>query len=181
MKLITKPLILSLPFLMIPTLSVYADGSMNEVFNNHSLAPDNSKEITIYTAKRVITMASAPTEATAIAVRGKRIVGVGTADQLKKQAGNTAIKVNDQFKDKIIMPGFIDQHLHPVLGALTLATEVIATEDWNLPDRTFKAANSPKEYMTQLAQAEKKLKDPKEPLVSWGYHKLWHGPLDRAA
>lgn len=181
MKLITKPLILSLPFLMIPTLSVYADGSMNEVFNNHSLAPDNSKEITIYTAKRVITMASAPTEATAIAVRGKRIVGVGTADQLKKQAGNTAIKINDQFKDKIIMPGFIDQHLHPVLGALTLATEVIATEDWNLPDRTFKAANSPKEYMTQLAQAEKKLKDPKEPLVSWGYHKLWHGPLDSAA
>ena len=38
------------------------------------------------------------------------------------------------------MPGFIDQHLHPVLGALTLAIEVIAPEDWVLPDRTCKAA-----------------------------------------
>lgn len=126
-------------------------------------------------------MVPSPTETTAVAVKGKRIIGVGNIDELKKQLGNTSFQVNNQFKDKVIMPGFIDQHLHPVLGALTLATEVIATEDWNLPERTFKAANNPQEYLTRLTQAEKNLKNPHEPLISWGYHKLWHGPLDRAA
>lgn len=181
MKFTKKPLLIFSSLLMMSPFSVFADGSMNEAFNNTSSLTPNNQGITIFTAKRVITMANSPTEATAVAVRGKRIVGVGSVSQLKQQAGKTQVNVNNQFKDQIIMPGFIDQHLHPVLGALTLATEVISTEDWNLPDRTFKAANSQKEYMEKLVQAEKNLKDPNELLVTWGYHKLWHGPLDRAA
>ncbi len=181
MKLTKKPLIVFSSLFMLSPMLTYADGSMNEVFNNTASLTPGNQEITIYSAKRVITMANTPTEATAVAVKGKRIIGVGSVTQLKQQAGKTQVNVNNQFKDKIIMPGFIDQHLHPVLGALTLATEVIATEDWNLPDKTFKAANSSKEYMDKLVQAEKNLKDPNELLVTWGYHKLWHGPLDRAA
>lgn len=181
MKLTKKPLLVFSSLFILSPLTAYADGSMNEAFNNTSSLTPSNQGITIYTAKRVITMASIPTEASAVAVRGKRIVGVGSITQLQQQAGKSPVTINNQFKDKIIMPGFIDQHLHPVLGALTLATEVIATEDWNLPDHTFKAANSPDEYMNKLVQAEKKLKDPNEPLISWGYHKLWHGPLDRAA
>ncbi len=43
---------------------------------------------------------------------------------------------DETFKEKLLVPGFIDQHLHPILGALTLATEVIAPEDSMLPGRT---------------------------------------------
>ena len=52
------------------------------------------------------------------------------------------------------MPGLIDQHLHPVLGALTLAVEVIAPEDWVLPGKTYKAALTPEDYHARLKAAE---------------------------
>ena len=39
----------------------------------------------------------------------------------------------------MILPGLIDQHLHPVLAALTLTTDVIAPERWVMPRHTFEA------------------------------------------
>ena len=77
------------------------------------------------------------------------------------------------------MPGLIDQHLHPILGAAALATEVIATEEWELPGRTVEAANSHDEYVIRLRSAERLLDDPDEWLFSWGYHALWYGEMSR--
>ncbi len=129
---------------------------------------------TVFTARRVITMDPARPEATAVAVRDGRVTGVGAADEL-----SVAGTLDDTFADAIICAGLIDQHLHPVLGATTLVTEVIAIEDWALPDRTCPAAHSEAEYQQRLVAADRTL-PPGEWLISWGYHKLWHGPLDRA-
>ena len=118
-------------------------------------------------------------EATAVAVAGKRILAVGSLDDVKAALGTRRFTVDRTLKDKIVLPGFIDQHLHPILGALTLATEVIATEEWVLPGRTFPAANSAADYQARLKTAHAALRDPKEWLFSWGYHALWHGKLDR--
>ena len=119
--------------------------------------------------------------ATAIAVSGKRIVAVGTLDEVKHAIGSQTYQMDDTFAAKIVMPGLIDQHLHPILGALTLAIEVIAIEDWALPGKLWQAASSPSEYRKRLKSAEARLKDPNEWLLTWGYHALWHGKIDRAA
>jgi predicted amidohydrolase YtcJ len=128
---------------------------------------------TVFTARRIITMDRELPEATAVAVRDGRIVAVGAAGDLSGEVDHT-------FADAVLIPGLIDQHLHPVLGATTLTTEVIAIEDWALPDRTFPAAHSAEEYRQRLIAADRTLSDPNEWLFSWGYHSLWHGPLDRA-
>ena len=130
----------------------------------------------IYTARRVITMDTDHPEATAVAVDDDRITAVGNVEEL-----HAAGDLDDTFADAVIVPGLIDQHLHPILGATTLATEVIAIEDWVLPERTFPAARSAEDYRRRLTEAEQRTKDPGEWLFSWGYHKLWHGPLDRSA
>jgi len=142
-------------------------------------SPEPTATATIYTARKVVTMERNSPTATTVAVLGKRIVAVGALDQVKAALGTSAYRVNDALKDKIVMPGFIDQHLHPVLGALTLAIEVIATEDWALPGRIWKAANSQSEYLGRLRAAEAQLKHPDEWLLTWGYQPLWHGKLDR--
>lgn len=161
--------------------TAHADGSMNKFFMPKEVATAAAgDEVVIFPAKRVITMGKGIKEAGALAVVGRRIFGVGTVAELQRQAGKRKVYVDERFKDKFILPGLIDQHLHPVLGSLTLSTDVIATEDWILPGRTIKAASSPGEYMSRLRQAEQAMKDPKEPLISWGYHKLWHGKLTRA-
>ncbi len=91
---------------------------------------------TVFLARRVITMDPVIPGATAVAVAGRRIVAVGDAEDLV-DAGT----VDDTFADAVICAGLIDQHLHPILGATTLNTEVIANEDWVLPGKTFPAAH----------------------------------------
>ena len=154
-----------------------ADGTLNEAIAD-GLPPG---AITIYTAAKIITMEADNPTATAVAVADKRIVAAGTLDQVKAALGETPYAIDTTFDGKIVMPGFIDQHLHPVLGALTLAVEVIANEDWVLPGVTYKAATSLEEYQARLRQAEAKLGTPTEWLLTWGYHPLWHGKLDRAS
>jgi predicted amidohydrolase YtcJ len=132
-------------------------------------------ETIVYSARRVITMDPAVPDGGAVAVRDGRIVAVGPLDELRSMGA-----VDETFAGAVVVPGLIDQHLHPILGATTLTTEVIAIEDWVLPGRTYPAAGSPEEYRQRLAEAEQAL-PAGEWLFSWGYHALWHGPLDRSA
>ena len=140
---------------------------------------DTQDGLVVYTARKILTMERANPEATSVAVRGKRIVAVGSLAEVKSALGDASYRVDDSFQSKVILPGLIDQHLHPILGALTLAIEVISTEDWVLPGRAIKAAASPAEYQARLRAAEAKLKTPTDWLLTWGYHPLWHGKLDR--
>ncbi len=133
---------------------------------------------TLFPARRVITMEPSTPDATAVAVSGDRIIAVGPRAELRAD-GHTV--VDETFANAVVCPGFIDQHLHPILGATTLVTEVIATETWALPGRTFPAARSEQEYRRALRNAERALGDPRSWLISWGYHQLWHGLLDRTA
>lgn len=161
--------------LTIPIVPVYAQGEVNDII----FPPAVNDQITIYTAKKIITMENNNPQATAVAVKNKKIVAVGTLPEVKSALGKSKYVINNVFQSKIILPGLIDQHLHPFLGALTLSTAVIANEDWVLSTRTYKAALNPQEYLKKLKAAEAELKDKNEWLFSWGYHPLWHGKIDR--
>lgn len=137
--------------------------------------------LVIYTAKKIITMEHRNPEATAVAVSGKQIVIAGSLEEVKAFVGNQPYLVDDTFATKVILPGFIDQHLHPLLGALTLAVEVIAPEDWVVPDKIWKKASNQRQYISRLRDANEALADPIEWLFTWGYQQYFHGPLDREA
>ncbi|MCK9914621.1 amidohydrolase [Microbacteriaceae bacterium K1510] len=172
------------PFVAEAVTPAHADGSINQSLQQGLGGPpasDTPRPPIIFTARKVITMERAAPEASAVAVAGKRIVAAGTLEQVKAALGNQAYTIDETFKDKIVLPGLIDQHLHPILGALTLAVPVIAPEDWVLPKVVHKAALTREAYWARLKEAESTLKDPGEWLITWGYHALWHGPLDRAA
>ncbi|WP_245434226.1 amidohydrolase family protein [Pseudolabrys taiwanensis] len=162
----------------------HADGSINQSLQQ-GLGGERATEApgqpVVFIARKVITMERGPLDATAIAVAGKRIVAVGTLDRVKAALGARAYTTDESFKDKVVLPGLIDQHLHPILGALTLAVPVIAPEDWVLPKVVHKAALTPDAYWARLKEAETALTNPSEWLITWGYHALWHGPLDRTA
>ena len=139
--------------------------------------------ITVFTARTIVTMASTQPSAEAVAVENGRIVAVGSHAHVQAAIGDHPHVIDDMFADRVILPGLIDQHLHPILGATTLATEVIATEDWVLPDRTYPAANTHDEYVDALRSADRRTRTEgagdDDWLFSWGYHQLWHGDLSR--
>ena len=102
-----------------------------------------------------------------MAVAGKRIVAAGSLDEVKAALGDQPFTVDETFKSKVVMPGFIDQHLHPILGALTLAVAVIAPEDWVLPSRTYQGRRRAEaEYRARLEGAEAELASP----TDWLHH-----------
>ncbi|HBO2549581.1 TPA: amidohydrolase [Pseudomonas aeruginosa] len=135
--------------------------------------------VTIFTAKSIFTMEKSNPEAQAVAVAGKRILSVGTLASVQAALGDQPYTVDETLKDKVVMPGFIEQHMHPLLGALTLSTDVISMEDWDIPGKHFKGARTPQEYLQRLTDVNTGLGEG-EWLYSWGYHPLWHGEIDRA-
>jgi predicted amidohydrolase YtcJ len=136
-------------------------------------------QATVYVARRVITMEPGSDGADAVAVIGDRILGSGPRAEVEARLGEQPYVVDETFADKVIIAGFIDQHVHPTLAALTLTLEIIAIEDWALPGGTAKAALTPEDYMARLTAAATALEDPVEPLLTWGYHHYFHGMVRR--
>jgi len=145
-----------------------------------SVATAALPEVVIYTAREVVTLDSDRPTAEAVAVIGDRILAVGSLDELKAAALEQPYRVDEIFSDQVIVPGFIAQHDHPLLAALTMTSEIISIEDWVLPDGTRKAAKDRTEYLKRLADAEAALEGPEDVLLSWGYHHYFHGELKKA-
>ncbi len=134
----------------------------------------------IYTAKEIVTLDPSRPSAQAVAVVGDRILATGPLDELKAAMGSQPYRVDATFANQVIVPGFIAQHDHPLLAGLTMTVEIIAIEDWVLPQGTAKAAKSHAEYLKRLAEVNARMKDPNEVLVTWGYHQYFHGELKKA-
>jgi predicted amidohydrolase YtcJ len=137
-------------------------------------------QIVIYQAREIVTLDPSKPTAEAVAVIGDRILAVGGTDELRTMAGKQPFVVDTTFADKVIVPGFIAQHDHPFLAALTMTSEIIAIEDWVLPQGTSKAAKNREDYLKRLADANAKPAASDDILLTWGYHQYFHGPLRKA-
>ena len=65
--------------------------------------------IKVYRAKEIITMDPTAPRATAIAVQGDRIVGIGDSDDVDQWGVE---QIDDSFDDCVLLPGFIEAHSH---------------------------------------------------------------------
>ena len=72
-----------------------------------------------------------------------------------------------------------EHHVHPNLAAITMLSEVIAIEDWELPGNSSKGVRDRKSYLDRLAFAAQNSADLSQPLVTWGFHHYFHGELTR--
>ena len=136
-------------------------------------------EIIVYTARKIRTMNPSMPEATAVAVRDGMIVEIGTVETMQPWLEAHPHRIDDRFSDHVIMPGFIDPHLHPSLAAVLLPCHFITALEWKPPDRVSPPVQGHNAYLDRLTEIEQSLDDPGEPLVTWGFHKIWHGDVNR--
>lgn len=135
--------------------------------------------IKVYHARKIITMNPSQPEATHLAVKEGRILGVGTLDTMRELG---QIHVDDRFADNIIMPGFVEGHSHALEGAM-----------WEYPylgyfPRTdpeggqWRGAQSIGEVQRQLVAQSQHLKS-EQPLIAWGFDPVYFegARLDRKA
>lgn len=137
-----------------------------------------SQPITVYTARNIITMNPSQPWATAVAVRDGKVLSVGSLDQLRPWLDRYPHQLDHRFQDKVLMPGFIDPHLHPFLVATTLYAELITGTEWRLPWGTFPAIQGREAFLARLG-AILASQSESDPLLVWGYHASFHGPLHR--
>ena len=136
-------------------------------------------DVVIYTAKKIITMEPSLPRATAVAVADGRIVAVGSLNSLSSWIEQKKSRIDRRFEGKVIMPGFIDPHVHPSLPAVLTQFAFIAPDDWSLPTGKFPGAKTPAAYIKRLKQLASEHTDKTIPFIAWGYHPLWHGTLFR--
>lgn len=145
-----------------------------------NIAP--APEVTIYTAREIITMNPSQPRAEAVAVVGDRIAAVGSLADLETLAGTQPYTVNEVFSDKVLIAGFVEPHFHPWLAALTLATDaVISIDDWDTPTGFSRSVRDQESYRARLAEAINDFAPQSgETFLTWGYHHYFHGELSRS-
>ena len=136
----------------------------------------SSEGLTIYKAKEIITLDQKISSADSVLISNDRVLAISSIKDLKDRYPE--VSINDQFKNDVIVQGFIEHHIHPFLSAITMNAEIIAIEEWNLPNNQSQAYRDRDSYLKRLSDIEKKMKDDK-PLVTWGFHHYFHGDLTR--
>ena len=136
-------------------------------------------EITVFEAARIITMEPGYPEARFVATADGIILGLGqTLEELEAWTRNRKVTVDRQFAKRILMPGFIEPHIHPMQTIMMLPIPFISPEEWQLPGKTYPAARGKAQYEQRLREELAKSND--KLFITWGHHKLFHGDLDRA-
>jgi predicted amidohydrolase YtcJ len=98
--------------------SILAVGTCN--FASGATAPETSGDSAtlVFIDGNVITMNAANTIAKAVAIRGNKIIAIGSNEEMNPYISKTTKVVH--LNGKTLLPGFIDAHIHPVQGALSL-------------------------------------------------------------
>lgn len=125
-----------------------------------------------------VTMEPSLPEARFVAVSGGLILGL--ADSLAALDPWTAqreVRLDRSFAGKTVFPGLIDPHIHPMQSAVMLNVPFIAPDDWALPRGTYAGVRTAAGYRDRLRDLL--ARDAARPLITWGYHELFHGALDR--
>jgi predicted amidohydrolase YtcJ len=135
--------------------------------------------VTVFEARRILTMERALPTARFMAVSGGMILGVADSlDSLAPWIVGSEIRVDRRFADKVLFPGLIDPHIHPMQSAVMLNLPFLAPDDWNLPSGNWPGTSSQQTWREKLAEMVRSY--PADPLIVWGHHELFHGPCDKA-
>ena len=135
-------------------------------------------DITVFRAKKIITMDPNLPEATHVAVRDGRILAVGGA-ACADQWGE--VRRDDSLSDAVLMPGFVEGHAHMMAGAIWRYAYAGYHDRIDPDGRLWKGMTDIGGVIAGLTEFAQRL-GPGEPLIGWGFDPIFlRGErLDRA-
>ena len=126
--------------------------------------------ITVFQARRVITMNPANPQGTHIAVRDGFVLGVGSLEEV---SGWGPYTLDTTFAEHVIVPGFVEAHAHiNAAGMMTLPYVGF----YDRPRADGSVAAGVQDYdalIDSLRTAEAALEDPNAPLVAVGFDPIY--------
>jgi len=129
-----------------------------------------SRAITVFIAKKIVTMDPGWPVATAVAVADGRVLSVGSLADLKPWLDKAPHTIDRTFADKILFPGFIEPHGHPVLGGTSLTRPLLTYLPTPSPyGAAFPGVKTKQEAWAKLREYVGKASSPDETILTWGY------------
>ena len=126
--------------------------------------------ITIFSARKIITMNPARPNTTHVAIRDGRVLGSGSLEEL---AGWGDYVLDETFKDKVIMPGLVEGHSHAMEGTLWKYTYVGFFDRMDPHGKVWSGVKAIGEVLDRLKESEAKLSDPDAPLPAWSLDPIY--------
>ena len=126
--------------------------------------------ITIFSARKILTMNTYQPVATHVAVRRGRILGTGSLDELAEWGDYT---IDNSFEDKILLPGFVEAHCHAMNGSVWENTYVGYFDRTDPDGRVWPGIKKLDGVLDRLREIERTLGDPERTLVAWGFDPIY--------
>ncbi|MGB0608008.1 MAG: amidohydrolase, partial [Paracoccaceae bacterium] len=130
--------------------------------------------ITIYAAKKIITMNPNQAVASHVAVQEGRILGVGSLEEL---SGWGAYELDQTFAEKYLLPGFVEGHAHTMEGTLWRYVYCGYFDRMDPNGTLCEGAKSIDAVLARLKAAETKLDSSEIPLSGWALDPIYMGNL----
>ncbi|MGI9431308.1 MAG: amidohydrolase [Myxococcota bacterium] len=140
--------------------------------------PRHDGSIVVYPAERILTMNPRQPTASAIAIADGRVLAIGTRSEVAAAIEGRPHEVDDRFADKVVLPGFIDPHIHASL-ALMFNLEIVSAMEWQKPSGPTVVVRGREAFLSRIAELAA-AGDAEEWLLTWGYHEPYHGLVRRA-
>lgn len=126
-------------------------------------------DITVFSAKKIITMDPNKPEATHVAIRDGRILAVGGADCADDWGSAT---FDDRLADTVLMPGFVEGHAHMMAGAMWQFAYVGYHDRIDPTGQLHKGLVDIEAVIANLQDRVNTLA-PDEPLIAWGFDPIF--------
>lgn len=126
--------------------------------------------ITIYPARRILTMNPANPEATHVAVQGDRILGAGDLDEL---SGWGEYNLDDRFADKVLMPGLVEGHSHVMEGALWRYVYCGFFDRVDPDGKNWSGVTSLEAVIERLQNKEQQMTNSEEAVSGWSFDPIY--------
>ncbi|MEO8526164.1 MAG: amidohydrolase [Caldimonas sp.] len=145
--------------------------------------------ITVYRARKIVTLNPMQPEATHVAVKDGRILSVGSLERVGEWG---AFDLDERFADRVLMPGLVEGHCHLKEGSM-----------WDLPylgwfdrrdpeGKVWPGLRSMEAVVARLVEVDATMKaaghTDSETLIAWGFDPIYFGGermtvehLDRAS
>ena len=145
--------------------------------------------ITVYAARKIITMNPMQPEATHVAVRDGRILAVG---DLARCTAWGECRIDERFADQVLLPGLVEGHCHLKEGSMWDWTYTGWFDRRDPDGKTWPGLRSMDAVVDRLAEVAARMDaqglPPGQPLIAWGFDPIYFGGermtvehLDRAA
>ncbi|MGI9426884.1 MAG: amidohydrolase [Hyphomicrobiaceae bacterium] len=128
--------------------------------------------ITIYPARKILTMNPNRQIVSHVGVRDGRIIGAGTLDEL---TGWGEHEIDRRFSDHVLMPGLVEGHSHTMEGTFWRYVYCGYFDRMDPDGKMWSGARSIDDVIARLREAQDTLHAADTPLAGWSLDSIYYG------